>query len=103
MAHTQPLTNPPNDADYDMLGQVPTNAKIFRERYDPNLLADHVGQIALIADGEYINVFANYDAAFAYTDEHRYQLGEFSLHHVGPAPARYSGAYTVTLPSASTQ
>lgn len=103
VAHPQPLTNPSDDAGCGRRGQVPTNAEIFHEQHEPDLLADHLGQIALMANGEYIDVFADYDAAFAYTDEHCYPVGEFSLHHVGPAPARYSDAYTVAPLSASTR
>lgn len=89
--------------DSRILGQVPSNAKIFHERYEPDLLADHHGQIAFMADGEYIDVFADYDAAFKYADFNGYRQGEYSLHHVGPAPTVYSGAYTAPPSNASTQ
>ena len=101
MVHKLSLDAPQREHD-PALGQVAANAEIFHERDEPDLLPDHFGEIALMSGGELIAVFADYDAAFERADED-YAPGEFSLHHIGPAPVRYTGAYTVTAPLAPIQ
>lgn len=79
----------------DPTSQVESNHAIYLSRYKAEAERHHMGEVALMVDGEIKGYFPT--ASAAYTAGHdRYGLGNFSIQQIGAEPIDL-GAQTLAL------
>ena len=67
--------------------QISANYEAYVAKYRGDLERDHNGKVALIRNGELIEVHDNYDDAYWHgIDE--FGLGDFSIQEIGDQPAQ---------------
>ena len=66
--------------------QIEDNYEAYVAKYQHDLERDHVGKVALLHDGELVQVHENYDDAYWHgVDE--WGLGNFSIQEIGEPAA----------------